>query len=334
MIVDIRKIYTYFKKRWPIKRSTNGFYNLDCPFGCIGSAGKHKFCVSFERQQVKCWRCPYKCSVTEFVQDFEAVDYKNAGRIINTEESIGFIDAEVLLSVRAIAQSEVMLPLGFTSILDGQGVMSDRARNYLLGRGFDLNKLDRKGFGYSFTHDPKYQDDFFGYIIMPFKRVGMLRYYIGRDFMGQGLRYKNPPTEKFGIGKADLVYNEDALSTHDEIFIFEGLWDAETMGDSAISTQGWSLSPMQRSTIIRARPARLVFCTDKKTEDNAKLDPYPTAVKTAMGFLDMVPEVFVVNADNIPGKGKDCNDLGREAFLNEYSKTKALTLRSALEAVM
>ena len=123
---------------------------------------------------------------------------------------------EAIETFRTKQVVDVEMPKGYTPILEGEGILGKRARSYLTERGFDLTVLDRAGIGYCNEHglvdkENDIDEDFFGYIIVPFKRNGLLVYYIGRDYIGNFLRYKNPAVEKFNVGKGDLLFNEDAL---------------------------------------------------------------------------------------------------------------------------
>jgi DNA primase len=334
MIFDIRKAYSYFKQRWALKKSTNGFYDMKCPFDCHDCGTKRKFHVNFQWDRVGCWKCPYTARIVDFVMDVEGVPYGEAKLVLHNQEIIGNVEAEVLESVKVLKQSSVDMPHGFNALLDGEGVLGVRARNYMAGRGFDLEALDKKGFGYCNSHTEEKEDDYFGYIIIPFKYRGSLQYYIGRDYLEtQFLRYKNPPTTAFGIGKADLVYNMDALDLCDEVFISEGAMDAETMGDAGIATLGWSISPGQHQMIMRSKVKRLVFCPDKR---NATEDFYKMAVKAALKFIDQ-KECYIINTDGIlpdqPQK-KDINALGRDLFLDARERTKKLTPSAAMDIIM
>ena len=75
-------------------------------------------------------------------------------------------------------------------------------------------------------------------------------YYIGRDYFGNFLRYKNPSKELVGAGKGDLLSNEDALNIYDTCYLMEGWSDAVTMGRAGVPSQGWSLSAIQKKVIL------------------------------------------------------------------------------------
>jgi DNA primase len=334
MILDIRKAYSYFKRRFVIKKTTQNWHGMECPFQCRGSEGKpNKFAVKFEWERTKCWLCGYSATIPEFVMDYEAVDYPEARDILTSEQDIG-VDAEVLYSYQAIIKSSVSLPHGFKSLMDGDTIIGVRARNYVKSRGFDPEKLDMKGWGYCNEHyvnddDPEaYKKDYYGYLIIPFKADGVLTYYIGRYFMGETkMKYKNPAADQFGVGKSEILYNEDALHLHDEIWIVEGAIDAETMGDFVVASMGWNLSTIQKSKILKSKAKSLVFVPDKKNETK---DFYLEAVKTAMYFMDH-KDVYVIDVDRMAGDGKDINELGKAAFIEERKKTKKMTYSKIME---
>ena len=103
-------------------------------------------------------------------------------------------------------------------------------------------------------------------------------------------RYKNPPTDTFGIGKGDLIFNEDAINTQKRCMVVEGWADALTLEDEGISTQGWSLSSTQKAKMLRGACETYVFVPDKGF--------YLEAVKTALDFIEE-KKVYVVETDNI-----------------------------------
>ncbi len=215
--------------------------------------------------------------------------------------------------------------------------MAKRARRYLTDRGFNLEQLDSQGVGYCDEHyKPKagdsasdeYRLDYYGRIILPFKRHGKLIYYIARTLINDELRYKNPAVTDCGVSKSELLFNEDALNIYDDCFLLEGVFDALTLGPNALSSQGWSLSKEQKAIIMRSACKHLIIVPDK--------DFYKQAIQTAMQFLD-VKTVSVVNMDNVlPDKPelKDVNGLGRDAVMEEIKNTPILTYGKAMEIMM
>ena len=186
--------------------------------------------------------------------------------------------------------------------------------------------LDRLGIGYSAESGPTPEEDYFGYIIIPFKKRGQLQYFIGRDFTGNYLRYKNPPESLFGVGKRDILFNEDATELYRTNFVLEGWSDAVTIGKEAVATLGWSVSAIQKSKLLKSSAKRMVFVPDKGFMSQA--------VKLAMDFLDE-KEVYVVDIEPYcEGEKKDVNGIGREVFTEAYAQTPRLTEDMAMDILM
>lgn len=333
MLLNEKKAYAWFKGNFQIFRAGRSqWYALDCPF-CIDGFLKKKLAFNLDWDRVKCWKCGYSEQVTQFVADFLEISFAEARKRLEETQASFELDRSIIDDLTPVVRSSnVELPKGFTPLLDGTGIFGERARNYLAERGFNLKVLDSMGFGYCDQQDEDEKMDFFGRIIIPFKFRGKLIYYIGRTFIDDGLRYKNPPTDAFGVGKSDLFFNEDALEMRRTVCLLEGWSDAATIGKAAIASLGWSLSSTQKNKIIESPAERIVVIPDKGF--------YVQAVRTAMDFLDH-KEVYVVNLDTVEeydektGKPKkDANELGRPFIMNLIENTPRLTFDSAIAAIM
>lgn len=305
-----QKVYTYFSDNYVLSKfSPQGWTSFSCPF-----CGKDKKCaVHLTIQYVKCWSCGAACNVAEFVQEVERCNYHEACDILNNAKASS-IDLEVILDIVPDGRlnEAITLPDGWQSIADGVGMLGNRARRYLESRGFDIDTLDFKGFGYCNKHNEDINKDFYGYIIVPFKSQGSLQYYLGRDFMGNFLRYKNPPADWVGIGKADVIYNEEALYMHKTIFVVEGWSDAEMLGKRGTATLGWNMSRAQLNMYHKSKASKLIFVPDAGVDEATGQTYYQKAVQTAVGFLETDKKVYVVDL-NVPELDKYVNAKGERA---------------------
>ncbi len=316
MLFDPYRVYAYFKDNYVLgKKSPKGWYPFDCPF----CGGVKKMAIQVEWGYTKCWSCGAASNVCQFVEETENCDYHEAKRILwNIKPSS--LDLDILSDIVVEhGVSEVTLPDGWQSILDGTGVLGDRARRYLEKRGYDLEILDFKGFGYCNKHDEHFgtdkadsTKDFFGYIIVPFKRDGVLSYYLGRDYIGNFLRYKNPPSDWVGVGKGDVIYNEEALHLYKTIYTVEGWSDAEMIGKRGTATLGWSLSKPQMDKYHKSAASNLVFIPDAGKDKATGQTYYQKAVQTATAFLETRKKIFVVDL-NVPELDKYKNKDGERA---------------------
>lgn len=349
MLFNPHKVHAYFSDRFILgKMSPKGWMAFDCPF----CGGNKKCAVSFEIGYVKCWVCGAASNICEFVEQIESVDYFGAKAIL-TGYKASSIDLELVSDVVVSkGHNEVTLPDGWQSILDGQGMLGDRARATLEKRGFDLEALDFKGFGYCNQHykglpgeDERTirNKDFYGYIIVPFRKDGVLCYYLGRDFIGNFLRYKNPPSDWVGVGKSEVIYNEEALHLHKTIYTMEGWSDAEASGKRGTATLGWGWSKTQIDKYLKSPASKIVMFPDAGADKSTGQTYYQKAVHTAMTMLDTEKTLYVVdlndeyfdqftNADG--SRAKDICEIGWEHAYKFYKKrTGPLNWNSAMQII-
>lgn len=334
MLLNKKKAYEYFRSKFIMKKTSQNWWAFDNPFDPDGD-GKKKMAVHFGAELVKCWRTGYRARILEFVADYEGSSFAEARELVESKQE-AYIDLELLNEVNIPMQiSDVLMPHGYKPLLSGSGVMRDRAIAYLENRNFDIDSLDLLGFGYcdeaykgtdAETKEEIAQQNYFGYIIIPFKTRGKLKYFIGRDYIGNFLRYKNPNKMQLGIGKADLFYNEDALSLYDEVSLSEGWADAATMGKAGIASLGWSLSTYQKGAIISSGIKRLVMLPDRGF--------YKKAVEQSLNFIDHM-EVVIPNIDLILTENeKDVNDIGKKRTVELIKETEPMTYDEAVNIIM
>lgn len=330
--IDPRQSYTYFSNNYSLKKTSKGWHAFKCPL-CDELENRKKAAVNFQYGVVKCWICGYQDTVVDFVSETEGVSYNDARSILR-ECAPSAVNLNEIEDTSHKEYSEIALPYGFKSILDGKGVMGDRARTYLKSRGFDLRDLDRMGVGYCSEEVPDDKkseyDDYFGYIIIPFKSRGKLVYYIGRDFIGNFLRYKNPAKEAFNVGKGDIIFNEDALYLYDEVFLLEGAWDAITIGRDASATLGWSLSVTQKSKIIQS-DAEIITLVPDAGNDGRGISFYVLALELALELSEH-KKVRIVNLNG--AEGKDVNAMGKARFMEIYGATPIMNMSEIMMQIL
>jgi hypothetical protein len=310
-MIDREKVYTYFNKfHGPVTPSTNGWYSTRCPI-----CGKEKFAVHFDYLIGKCWRGCFKGFLLDVISLYHGINYFETREIIDSMEP-GLM--RLPASLAKGKSSDMILPSGYMPILSGNEVIGNRARTYLEGRGFDLNYLDRIGVGYGSEKAPE-EEDYFGYIIIPFKKRGLLVYFIGRDFIGNFPRYKNPPKEKYGIGKMEVFFNEEALFLQDKIYLTEGWACAATMGNNGVSQQGSTPSTIQKNTIIKSDVKEVIIVPDAGFY-HCGLE----AARDLIGYKKV--KVLCLDAFQQAGLGKDINDIGKGLIQDKELETPYLTM--------
>ena len=322
--LDPKKVYTYFNNNFSLSKSSKGWYLFKCPF-CNELKHRKKIAVHTHYRSVKCWICGYKESTTQFVMDYENLTYRKALDFLGAQQR-SKVTFEITQQDNYI-KADVELPVGFTPLMMGDGNLGTRARAYLSGRGFSIDELDREGFGYCNVSAKEEADNYLGYIIIPFYSYGQLAYFIGRDFIGNFLRYKNPAKATFGIGKADLWFNQDAFYLYQEVFCVEGWSCARTMGERGSAHLGSKWSITQIRIAITSPCRRLVLIPDAGIDGNGEYF-YNLALDLAIDLIDH-KEVMVINL-NVIGPDVDINEIGRAAVMELYDKADLETFESLL----
>lgn len=311
------KIVAYFSDHCHLSESTNGWLTTDCPF----CGKKQKFCINPEYDIVKCWVCEYHSDTVNFIRKTENLTVRQAHEKIYNYKTVSYKatqpKARNFNSLNDFnVTSSFKFPYGYKPLLEGDGFIANKARSYLANRGFSLEYLANLGFGYCDERNEDFKLNYEGYIILPFKRNGLYYYFNARDFMNQGLRYKNPSTVDFKLGKSELLWNEDALY-YDKVWIMEGVFSALTIGDQAIATMGKAVSKEQISKILRSPCKEVVIAFDP----GCHKETYALA-KELIRYKD-IKALKLVDGDP--------NDLGAEHLLTLEQETDYLNNRSLIQ---
>lgn len=284
-----QKLYRYFTKRLGLFQYRRGWLKGDCPM-----CGDLKFGVNLSLNRTNCFKCGYHESPINVVMDVEnLVDINQAKLLINELEGEKFYEEQ--LKPYELVEN-VVLPEGYKNIRRGNSYLAKSIRNFVIKRGFDINTVSRKGWGYC------NKGNYYGYLIMPFYENNKLIYFNARRVVAGSSKFNNPNIEDFGIGKSMLIYNIDALMVYKRCFIFEGLMNAETIGDNAIAAGGKKLSEWQINKFIKSPVEKFVICLD----GDAKKESFDLALKLA--------PYKKVKLVTFP-EDKDANDLGRKKTL-------------------
>lgn len=292
------KMHQYFIKKIGAFDYRKGWMKSDCPY----CGGEKKFGINLSNNRCNCFKCGEHPSPISLVMYLENVDsFTEVKAILNSEDYTGYVFKEEKVELKG--KKEFFLPEGFRNISMGTSLLARSARNYLKKRGFDVNKLARKGWGY--CNSGKY----LGYIIIPFTEHGQLTYFNARLYMGAGPKYNNPEVDVTGLGKSFIIYNADALEIYRTVFICEGAINAETLGENGIATGGKAIARYQVNRLIKSQVERFVILLD------------PDAKKEAVDLALKLCNFKKVKVVYLPD-GTDCNDLGRRKVLEFVRKAK------------
>lgn len=300
-----KRLYGYLKTILGMRDYRRGWLKGNCP-----SCGKaDKFGVNLSLFRTNCFSCEYNPNPIKLVMEVEGLmTYQEAHKLLGSYEDSKYVEPVI----KRIEKITLELPESYRNILLGNNFIAKSARNYVSRRGFNIEDVSLKGWGYCSSGE--YQ----GYLIMPFYMGGNLVYFNARRFMGSGPKYKNPNIEKFGVGKSMVMYNADALAIYDKVYLAEGLFNADTIGDQGMASGGKKVSNWQVSMILGSKVNEVILVLDP--------DAIQDAIKIGLGIVFHKRVKILRLPDN-----QDVNDLGKEFTLELEKSTPYLTYQDLLK---
>lgn len=289
-------IADYFEGMFRTAASTNGWVTFECPI-----CGKMKGAVNFGYNSVKCWRGCYHTNIPWFLHDIMGIPFGEAKGMVDTKRfTLAF---DYVKPKNAVSFPDSYLSLFGDYAYDN---LHQRARKYVQSRGFDADVLALEGWGYCS------KGEWMGRIIIPYYFNGVLKYYTGRTFIDDPLRYKNPATEEVGTGKAEYFFNEEALN-RGKSYITEGAIDARTIGLFGAASGGWELSPTQMEKIL-GTDKEICFIPDNGIATDG-VPFFTKALQIAERRLQMGKPASVCDIRTLSEYGKDVNEIGADKVL-------------------
>ncbi len=176
----------------------------------------------------KCWICDYSGTrISQLLRKHAPSSYVEYR---NLEGEIDLSKYDSMFSENISKHKEsVNLPDNFQTLTGKKTQIKKKPLEYLYSRGFDDEDILRWKIG--FCDYGEYQSRI---IIPSFDEFGDLNYFIGRTYIGNWMKYKNPQISK------DVIFNDLNIDWESDIILVEGVFDAMKC-DNAIPLLGSTL---------------------------------------------------------------------------------------------
>ena len=174
-----------------------------------------------------------------------------------------------------------------------------------------INETDIKKHKMGFCDDGVYQNRI---IIPSYDENGILNYFVGRSFMGNKMKYKNPNVSR------DIIPFEWFIAWSYPIVLCEGVFDAISIRTNAIPMLSKKPSKSLLTKIFQEQVKTIYIALD----NDAKKDAY----NLSEFFKDFGIDSKVVN---LP-KNEDPNDLGFERMTNLIGDTISSSFSDMISA--
>ncbi|GHH97030.1 DNA primase [Neobacillus kokaensis] len=300
--VDIVEIISDYVQ---LKKQGRNYFGL-CPFH---GESTPSFSVSPDKQIFHCFGCHAGGNVFSFLMDLEGISFQEAAIKLAAKVNI---DLDIDINIH---QQEKKVPKEFQAMKDAHELLrkfyhhllvntkeGQHALEYLYGRGFSQESIDKFQIGYSLAswdfvvkflskrnfipewmekagliiqreRDGTYFDRFRDRIMFPiFDRNGSTIAFSGRSLGGEDPKYLNSP-ETAIFNKSKILYNyhqaKSSIKKLQYAVLFEGFADviaADRAGiENGIATMGTSLTD-EHIALLRQSVQSIVICYDS---DNA-----------------------------------------------------------------
>ena len=204
----------------------------------------------------------------------------------------------------------VSLPREYQSLSSkSKSLFYKHAIKFLKQRG--INETDIKKHKMGFCDDGVYQNRI---IIPSYDENGILNYFVGRSFMGSGMKVKNPNVSR------DIIPFDWFIAWSYPIVLCEGMFDAISIRTNAIPM----LSKKPPKSLLRKIFEKQVKMIYIALDNDAKKDAY----NLSEFFKDFGIDAKVVN---LP-KDKDPNDLGFDKITDLINKTISSSFSDMIQA--
>lgn len=285
------KLYSYFITKLDLKENDKGWLIGDCP-----SCGKkRKFGIHVSTNRSNCFVCGEKTKLLPLVKEIEGYKtFSEVYALLNKYEAFKFHIEKTYTPKNKEVPFINNLPPEYRMVGLLESRMDRLVRTKLKARGIGLTRAMLLGIGYCM------KGKYAARIIIPYYRDGNIVYFNAWSMVANGAKYTNPDDDTIGRGKGQVIYNHDSIYTYNKIWVFEGVFNALTIGLTATATGGKQLSTWQLNEYISSPCKDVVIAWDS--------DAYLEALQLALKIV----QYKRVKVLRFP-KGKDANDIGKKA---------------------
>ena len=197
-------------------------------------------------------------------------------------------------------EQSLSLPKEFIPLWNGADRSPEykNAMRYLQKRDITRTEILKYGIGHCEEGLYRYR------IIIPsYDITGTLNYFVGRDYYGGGMKYKNPRISK------DVVGFESMIDWNQPVILCEGVFDAIAIKRNAVPLFGKTLPNKLLKRLVENKVKKIYLMLDSDAQ------------KDSMKIVDKLKS-YQIDVNMIQLKDKDPSELGFEKTINLIKQTK------------
>lgn len=232
-----------------------GQISFDCP-ECDDGKHKGNLEVNYEMGVFKCWSCrdtnQMYGSLYNLIKSYGTENNLETYRLLKPNSD--YFGAKKVIDTR-----ELELPKELYPLHNDNSEPAIRIKQYLYGRGFNDNLINRFKLQFSTTKGFK------GRVIIPtFDIDNKIEYYVGRSIYD----FLKPKYNNADLDKELIIMFEQMINWEADIYIVEGVMDAMVL-PNAIPILGKYITSKLLKTLRTKAKANIIVCLDGDAQDDA-----------------------------------------------------------------
>jgi DNA primase len=261
---------------------------------------KKKLTLNKYSQAYQCWVCGFKGRRVLQILKFIKAPYGAYEALKEIDAQYNFKDSKF-----EKPKNQLSLPENFIPLIEGKGLIRDKAWKYLQSRGLSPQDIIKYNIGYI------EEGLLSNFIIIPsYDKNGLLNYWVGRSFDSQSYhKHKLPEASKDIIG-FEMLINFDL-----PVILCEGAFDAIALKRNAIPLFGKKISQNLYKELVKNKVKQVYLALDQ----DAILD----SLRYAKELMNYGKEIFLVEME-----GKDPSELGFETMTKMLQNARPLTFQN------
>jgi ribosomal protein L23 len=243
---------------------------------------KKKLSVNFQKDCWKCWICDDAgYDLSRLIKRWGTFQQKQEWSSVDSTLDLSQFREQFFLAFYGSSDEEeeqvITLPEEFQTLSTKKTTYNSlAARNYLKSR--NINQEDILNWRIGYASKGEYRNRI---IIPSFNSEGRVNFFVGRTYIDDSMKYKNPQVSK------DLIYNELFVDWINDVVIVEGVFDAIKIPNS-VPILGSTLTQDSKlfKALARHKP-RVFLALDSDAEKKS--------LKLIIKLLEYGVEVYKVN---------------------------------------
>lgn len=216
-----------------------------------------------------------RLTLEQMVSDLKGVDRIAAKRFVKKHKGdTGMTFEEKFDALEIDVPEQEFFPAGAIDKMHERFMSTAAARDYMAGRGFELNTMEEFMVGFTPASNGRIYRAQDMVVVPAYDYKGNPIGLVGRSIVGKVFKNYGPLDGGRGFYKSKMVWNLQKARRHETVIICESTFDAMRIHQAGypnvVALLGGTLSQIQKSLLSRHFNSVIIF-TDNENKDNGEM---------------------------------------------------------------